>query len=450
MNVSSADWGKPYSDWYDGQNFPTAATFRVADKVCLGFEDWPDGTSDTGVGADLNDLMFWVQGDFTEDVNELVKDQGVEQSWILAYEDLGNSLDWDYNDIVLKVSHVSGNENITITPLAAGGTLASHVKFYGKEIGEIHQLMGQEERASGAYTPINASDKGNPGNGIECNIADYYIDNVGDKSTEDDDNDGTTDALEGLIQNFSMTNLGEVDKMGGITLHVIPTDRNEEQAVISYTGPGNAPEVICLPGSWLWKEDSGAETITYRRTWRWPAELQHIDDAYPYFQGWAANKNTNKDWYKREPLRQYCVTGEFDEEVDESSAGGGGGDTESSGTTTYEGEDLDAIYNGQRYTIDPEVCKASTSCVIYITTANRGNNNNYTQLYLYSPDNWNSLIEEGDGHSPYGASQGTTTDTETVTTCTILTDCLDNIKKSGILIENQGTTVITKIVVIAK
>ena len=312
MNVSSKNWGSTYGELYNDQNFPAAATFRVGEKVCLGFEDYPEDK-----GADLNDIMFWVQGDFIEEIPKLITDTDKEQSWILAYEDLGNSFDWDYNDIVLKVSHVSGDPDITITPLAAGGTLASYVKFYGKEIGEIHQLMGAAPAPSGGYTPINADAKGNAGNSITCNIAEFYPDNVVDDGNEDDDGDNKTDAVEGLEQAYSMTVFGDVDKMGGITLHVQPADGTDgEETVIAYTGPGTAPEVICLPGTWTRTAEEGDEIVTYECEWRWPAEYRNIDKAYnnneSNFATWAANYRKSRDWYKRNPDRNLCVSGTFE------------------------------------------------------------------------------------------------------------------------------------------
>ncbi|MCH5175058.1 MAG: Ig-like domain-containing protein [Prevotellaceae bacterium] len=334
MNISSEAWGK--EDLFDGENFCTAATFKIGEKVCLGFEDFPDV-----YGADLNDLMFWVEGDFIEDITTLVPDGDKKQSWILAYEDLGNSFDWDYNDIVLQVEHASGEDYITITPLAAGGTYASDVRFFGtnigkdmSKIGEIHQLMNQAPAASGAYTPINAQSRGTAGEVITCYFKDYYsdiINNDGGGKDNDDDNDGISDAIEGFTNAFSMSVLGQVNEMGGITLHVHPADGSSEQeAVISYQGPGNVPEVICLPGSWTWSEtDADGTTTKYERLWRWPYECKDIRDAYGRFANWVSNKKAYRDWYKDEPNKDYCVQGDdFDKVISTSSPGSGGDDND--------------------------------------------------------------------------------------------------------------------------
>ena len=53
-------------------------------------------------------------------------------SWILACEDLGNMADCDFNDIVYRISHVAGEENATVTPLAAGGTIPARLRFMRK------------------------------------------------------------------------------------------------------------------------------------------------------------------------------------------------------------------------------------------------------------------------------------------------------------------------------
>lgn len=295
MNVSSTSYGQGGN--YNNENFPAAATFRAAGQTYLGFEDWPENE-----GADLNDLMFWVNGDFEEEkITELVTSSDEEQSWMLAYEDLGNSFDWDFNDVVLRVAYVSGNDYITITPMAAGGTLASYVKFNGKnvrrkfiddsetEYGEIHQLMGAAATTSGNYAPINTEQR-NDAASIKCNFIDY-------------DYNGE----------FTMTELGNTEDMGGITLHVNSPDGKE--AVIAYKRNkegenSNVPEVLCLPGSWTDNEDG---SIMMRR-WRWPVEFMGIDEAYSEFEGWVANYKDNIDWYKNFNAEK-CVKGTFERKI---------------------------------------------------------------------------------------------------------------------------------------
>ena len=377
MNVPSEDWDRGHL--FNNGNFGTAATFRLGEKVILGFEDWPET-----LGSDLNDIMFWVEGDFIEkdDIPQLIPDSDKPQSWVLAYEDLGNSFDWDYNDVVLKVSHVAGQEYIEITPLAAGGTLASYVKLNGLPIrrgksvgeggtftgtlddgtGEIHQLLGAEATTSGNYAPINAYSR-NDGQPIICDFRDYYDD---DKS-------------EGLGNAFTMTTLGTIKQMGGITLHVQNDDGSDGEETIEFNinNIGKAPEVMCLPDPVdTWTEEDGDEIVVYEREWRWPAEYQNINYAYDNkeanFAGWAADKNTNKDWYKKEPNREYSVDGTFDKEIYRGDAGGYNPDPDPSGPTfpSDAGDDIteyitDDEYNSNKSQVIPfSLISDYESCVI--------------------------------------------------------------------------------------
>lgn len=302
MNIPSGNWW--LGDPYENQNFPAAATFKIGDVTFLGFEDWPDSPTDDG-GSDLNDLLFFAVGDFQEDIPDIDPEPDPEpeaQDWMLVYEDLGNSFDWDYNDVVLKVAHATGTNKLTITPMAAGGTLASYVKFNGSNVGagEIHQLLGASAAASGSYSPINASSR-NDGTPVEITL---------------------TDAQDA---SFSMTTLGAADAQGGITLHVVPEGNEGEEGIESSTviaysldNTGTAPEVICLPASWNYTTTSGA---TVKRTFCWPAELQHIDDAYSGFAAWVGNKSSNTEWYMADPNPAYCASGNFEVEVSEPSTG---------------------------------------------------------------------------------------------------------------------------------
>ena len=52
-------------------------------------------------------------------------------AWLLVADNMDGKLDFDYNDVVVKVEHQAGDAFAYITPLAAGSTLASYL-FFGK------------------------------------------------------------------------------------------------------------------------------------------------------------------------------------------------------------------------------------------------------------------------------------------------------------------------------
>lgn len=233
----------------------------------LGFEDWHNGTfpnqSDNPSDFDLNDFMVLFDG-----VLPHVNDEETP-GWILAYEDLGNDFDWDYNDIVAKVQHVSGQDYATFTALAAVGTLDSYVKYKGEYItgnkatSEVHAMFGAEDEAPHAI--INGTSKGASGTPINFTVP--------------------TD--------FSMTVLGSTDDMGGISL-VVENKNKEIIANVEYAEEGNTPKVLCLPEFWYDNDNKP----TYKYEWAWPTEHSSIKCVYPEFAAWVSNKNSNTEWYK--------------------------------------------------------------------------------------------------------------------------------------------------------
>lgn len=232
----------------------------------LGFEDWDNGTFPNQQSQpsdfDLNDFMVLFDGTLPH-----VNDEETP-GWILAYEDLGNDFDWDYNDIVAKVQHVSGQDYATFTALAAVGTLDSYVKYNGEYItgnkatSEVHAMFGAEDEAPHAI--INGTSKGASGTPINFTVP--------------------TD--------FSMTVLGSTDDMGGISLVV--ENKGEFVANVEYAEEGNTPKVLCLPEFWYDNDNNP----TYKYEWAWPTEHSSIKCVYPEFAAWVSNKNSNTEWYK--------------------------------------------------------------------------------------------------------------------------------------------------------
>lgn len=163
------------------------------------------------------------------------------QSWILACEDLGAMDDFDFNDVVFSVSHVEGSNQVTVTPLAAGGILEAEIMYNGQSYGEIHSLLG-----ASATTFVNTE------NGITHTATPITIN---------------------VDENFSIT-----QDMGGFSVKVIDEEGNANTEITA-PGQGEAPQMICVPG-----------------TWQWPVERTSISVAYPDFGEWGANYGTNNDW----------------------------------------------------------------------------------------------------------------------------------------------------------
>jgi len=205
------------------------------------------GFEDGGGDEDLNDIVFSLEGNIdTEDIPEVPSEEPAieSNSWIIACEDLGSTDDYDFNDIVFKVSHVAGQNVATVTPLAAGGIYASYITYNGTALGETHQMLGAEESTSN-YPMINTSSI--TATGQSQNIT--------------------------VPANFSLT-----DGMGGLGVSV--NIDNGTAVLISAPDAGTAPQMICMPGDWAW-----------------PKERTKIQDAYNKFADWNTEESKNLDWY---------------------------------------------------------------------------------------------------------------------------------------------------------
>lgn len=265
------------------------------------FEDWNKS------GPDLNDLVFMFD---SENVPVTMDQDG--DHWIISAEDLGNTLDIDYNDVVLDISHVSGRTTATFLPLAAGGNLASFLYFNNgvsdECLGEIHSLFGEDTKTSGSYTPINVS----------ATTPEVY--SSLQKTVTVSDSWSLASYAVGSISEELSTN------MGGFYMKVVPhgqasTEINAVgQQKIAPTsgathGSDNVPYVICTPRDWSYNIDADTKKSG---KYRWPMENVPMvpTEGFPKgpayntsdhsFASWVANKSTATDWYMYPDLS--CTT----------------------------------------------------------------------------------------------------------------------------------------------
>jgi len=183
------------------------------------------------------------------------------QSWIIACEDLGASDDVDFNDVVVKVSYVAGENKVYVTPLAAGGTLKSVISFPALSwSGEIHELLNSSLKgtASGSYPMLNTSGSGNT---VDTNALEYKANKL----------------PLGITENFTLTNSDGANNMGGFTITV--DDKDGAQTTIGAPTVGSIPKMFVVPA-----------------TWAWPTERTHITTAYPGFKDWVSDA-ADYNWY---------------------------------------------------------------------------------------------------------------------------------------------------------
>ena len=275
-----------------------ASSFSIGDEMFFGFEDWPnDGWVDGKLSDfDFNDIVFTIKGIPPFIINEEPK------TWVLACEDLGGTFDRDYNDVVFKVEHTSGQPVAHVTPLAAGGTLASYIFFVNGNtetcLGEVHQLFGAEPAVSGKYKIHNVgTSRGKEGKTINITVpVDWSLAYC--STNEYTLAQGVNDA--------------GWQNMGGFEIRTLkkgtnPIENAEEnwqkikdlssgESRIPAPNKGAAPYIICFPYSYteLNAPELGWKTETF---FAWTQEFVTIDGCYPAFPLWVKDHKTAGAWY---------------------------------------------------------------------------------------------------------------------------------------------------------
>lgn len=292
-NLNPPDaWDKNYTLWNKDVNATENNPLKY-DRHAVMFGLYYDVNGDMVIGAedcyylsewnasdyDLNDKIFKIYGSQPLLLNNKA------QSWHLAFEDLGGSFDWDFNDVILQIDYVSGQRKAHITPIAAGGTLHSQVYFNDTDdntkkqsLGEIHEWLGATPVADDVlYSPINASSRGVPGVRKEVNITPPYTFSIANAMN---------------VANGSSNGISSKNILG----LYIETAGNEEGTTntIAYAGMGKAPAMLVLPTSYK----DGDKYLE----WAWPTERFDISEAYNTdghkFTDWVNNHNNAQDWYK--------------------------------------------------------------------------------------------------------------------------------------------------------
>lgn len=249
----NGDHGSPYngSTTTDDINDTYAATFIYDDMLYLAFEDWYYGAP--GHDNDFNDVVFRFKDDITR---PLIIDKDVDDNpmqYIVACEDLGGSFDWDFNDVVYGIEHVSGQTTARIKLLAAGGTLPVHITYdnkdiyfnnpYGVTCTDLHQAFGVEQDV-----PVNV--------GIYQTEAVYS-------------HPFTVDA-----NAFSISTDAQKFK-----IHVSYKDGSEGADIGVPSHSGMEPQAFLVADP----------------NWKWTNEFQPITSKYPDFSDWVKNLE-NKEW----------------------------------------------------------------------------------------------------------------------------------------------------------
>ena len=168
-----------------------------------------------------------------------------------AFEDLGTTDDFDFNDVVLRVSARNAEGKCSVDLMAAGGTMSTIVTYNGRQIGtEVHSAFETD------------SEK------IMVN----------------------TDASDGVSKDFVNLSTIQVDADADLTNLPLGITCQSGSSVINVTrtavsqNSGRAPLVIVVSGNSAGK-------------WFWPKERVNISTAYTQFGAWGADVSSYPKWY---------------------------------------------------------------------------------------------------------------------------------------------------------
>lgn len=297
-------------------------TYRV-----LGFEDYG------GDVHDLNDMMFFISSEKPQEIPS-VKDEDKKPekyTYLLAAEDLGGTCDWDFNDLVVGVNVVAKNyveaeagvegstashpyQEVTVTPLASGGTLPIYLMYTGKVSTSKddydsavpgNYLIGKEFHSwlsnggSSSLTPINvgatANSKGKP---ITFHIPEQDYTLAMHKKYSASEGSNNMGGFWVLVVNHEDTSYTPAitdDK--GVNLI---TDIPDGKGITKIEAPrpdlnlGNiAPQMLCIGHEWFW-----------------PRESKKIHSAYPGENGFTKwlNDESFTEWYGEGKYEESLVT----------------------------------------------------------------------------------------------------------------------------------------------
>lgn len=209
-----------------------------------------------------------------------------DESWPrrIMCEDLGNTFDYDFNDVVFDVFFQKKDETSSeavITIQAAGGTMPIYVGVDptadNASAYEVHKLLGYDGTSN--FPPINAGPS-TKSHAVAIYRLSQYV--------------GT----DGNLHNYS-ANENNPDL---IKIYVVNTDKKTATDVVNEIrqvsaterGINNAPQKFACPNSVLWLK-----------------ELDFIEYGYPHFKDWVSEKNGNYGESGSTPWYSTGINGSF-------------------------------------------------------------------------------------------------------------------------------------------
>lgn len=274
LNAQNTDPDAQIAVYASGQIETTEVTpdGEITTTRTFGLVGIEDNLAGQRLDWDMNDVVF-----FTEATQVTTLEFEKPALYYVAFEDLGGTYDFDFNDVVLGVYYVSGQETATVQALAAGGILPVEV-YYNQEPlfgGELHGAFGVPEN-----TVVNTIPEGQDIKGIPSAICEPLEEEIPVPE-------------EFLIAEDALPFVLYVNTTSG-------------QVKISARGEDGTPQALVIGTTWTKYPDIFDETGELEETgdnvtepafysWQWPIECAGVDEAYPDIYDWVADP-ANFDW----------------------------------------------------------------------------------------------------------------------------------------------------------
>ena len=181
------------------------------------------------------------------------------QSWTLAFENAGMDNDFDFNDVVLKVTPNTTTHQAEVKLLATGAQRKTEVYFDGTLLGEVHTLFGVDTNTFVNTTSSTATRKAVTLESISW------------------PEDAT---METQRMKFSLKVYNEEGTL------------DREFSMADLLNDRKSPQALCVAGDW-----------------QWPKERVNVYTAYPLIGKWGVNFNNSEysNWYAH-PKENTVVT----------------------------------------------------------------------------------------------------------------------------------------------
>jgi hypothetical protein len=240
--------------WYEGKIYVDTDEHFALIKINDGQSNMKLADGALLTGKQGTAPIEWGESTCRPEYKGKKKDPDPVMYYYYAFEDLGAIGDFDFNDVVLRVSAPNNGES-TVYLMAAGGTLKSKVVYGDQTLcNEVHEAF-EVELGGGNFDMVNTG-----------------------YTKRDFVSLGTVTIAEGA-------------DMANLPFGIVVTGNNGESVKVTreVDHKGTAPLMIVVNG-YPEGEDAGK--------WFWAKERVNISVAYPEFGAWGADVQTNQNWYQ--------------------------------------------------------------------------------------------------------------------------------------------------------